>query len=111
MAMQEKFVINLAGKRTPAEIHGAIASALPVPEFYGRNLDALHDFLTERCAGAAIVFRNAGAGATALLCPACNAAMSETPGLAITFEPGRRRWRARPSDGRKARGRRVERRD
>jgi len=38
--------INGAEIRTPAEFHTAIARALPFPEGYGRNLDALWDVIT-----------------------------------------------------------------
>ena len=30
-----------------ANVHDAFAAALDLPEYYGRNLDALHDVLTE----------------------------------------------------------------
>ena len=30
------------------EVHGVFAEALDLPDYYGRNLDALHDCLTEQ---------------------------------------------------------------
>ena len=33
---------------SPAELHRAFAEALDLPEYYGKNLDALHDCLTEQ---------------------------------------------------------------
>lgn len=40
-------VLNCAEIRTRAELHDALSAILPLPEWYGRNLDALHDCLTE----------------------------------------------------------------
>ena len=34
--------------RAKADVHAAFAEALSFPEYYGNNLDALHDMLTER---------------------------------------------------------------
>ena len=39
------FTIDLAGVRSAAKLHDALAAALPLPAHYGRNLDALHDVL------------------------------------------------------------------
>ena len=30
-----------------ADLHAAFAAAIPLPDWYGKNLDALHDVLTE----------------------------------------------------------------
>ena len=68
-----------------ADMHDAIAAALPLPECYGRNLDALHDVLTEFGASWKIVFRNAGAVARGLRA-VCADSVEETPGLEIVFE-------------------------
>lgn len=104
MKKRGSFVIDLAGRQSPHEIQEAIAASLPVPEYYGRNLDALRDFLTE-WGRMRVVFKNAGAAAVAYLLPACAASMSEAPGLAVVFDGRQRKWRSRPSDGRKARRR------
>ena len=32
--------------RTNDELHAAFAAAIPLPDWYGNNLDALHDVLT-----------------------------------------------------------------
>ena len=39
--------INGARLTTEESVHEALALALELPEWYGRNLDALHDCLTE----------------------------------------------------------------
>lgn len=40
--------VDLTGVRSPAKFHRRIREVLPVPDWYGDNLDALHDILTER---------------------------------------------------------------
>lgn len=41
-----KITLNLRAARTPQEIHDQLQSALAFPDYYGKNLDALHDMLT-----------------------------------------------------------------
>ncbi len=79
------FTVDLADARSAAKMHDAIAAALPLPEHYGRNLDAFHDVLAEFGGSWKIVFRNAGAVARGLRA-VCADAMAETPGLEIVFE-------------------------
>jgi ribonuclease inhibitor len=79
------FTIDLAGVRSAAKMHDALAAALPLPAHYGRNLDALHDVLTEFGGSWTVVFRNAGAVARGLRA-ACADAVEETPGLQVLFE-------------------------
>lgn len=82
---KRRFVVDLAGVRSAARLHAALAETLPLPEQYGRNLDALHDVLTEFGPRWHIVFRNAGAAMNGLRA-VCEDAMAETPGLEIEFE-------------------------
>ena len=82
---RKRFVVDLAGVRSAARLHAALAAALPLPEHYGRNLDAFHDVLTEFGGNWSIVFRNAGAVAKGLRA-VCADAMEETPGLKVEFE-------------------------
>ena len=77
--------IDLAGVRSAAKLHDALAAALPLPAHYGRNLDALHDVLTEFGGSWTVVFRNAGAVARGLRA-VCADAAEETPGLRVSFE-------------------------
>ena len=79
------FIVDLAGVRSAAKMHDALAAALPLPEHYGRNLDALHDVLTEFGGSWKIVFRNAGAVARGLRA-VCMDAVEETPGLQVEFD-------------------------
>jgi len=82
---KRRFVVDLAGVRSAARLHAVLAEQLPLPECYGRNLDAFHDVLTEFGSCWRIVFRNAGAAAKGLRV-VCEDAMTETPGLEISFE-------------------------
>lgn len=41
------FFIDCASIGSRADFHAAFAGVLSFPEWYGRNLDALHDCLTE----------------------------------------------------------------
>ena len=45
--MNKEYIIDLAGVVSRKELHASIEAALPLPEWYGRNLDALYDVLTE----------------------------------------------------------------
>ena len=85
-AKKKVFTVDLTGVRSAARMHAAIAGALPLPEHYGRNLDAFYDVLTEYGGNWKIVFKHAGAVARGLRA-VCADAMTETPGLEIVFEP------------------------
>jgi ribonuclease inhibitor len=80
------FTVDLTGVRSAARMHAAISGALPLPEHYGRNLDAFYDVLTEYGGNWKIVFKHAGAVARGLRA-VCADAMTETPGLEIVFDP------------------------
>ena len=84
-ASRRQFVVDLAGVRSAARLHAALVAQLPLPQHYGRNLDAFHDVLTEFGGSWSIVFRNAGSAADGLRA-VCADAMAETPGLVIVFE-------------------------
>ncbi|MBO2517594.1 MAG: hypothetical protein CW338_10070, partial [Clostridiales bacterium] len=48
--MSEKFEqvwLDCAGWQDKEQIHAALKDALHFPDWYGKNLDALHDMLTE----------------------------------------------------------------
>ncbi len=82
---RRRFVVDLAGVRSAIRLHAALVEQLPLPEHYGRNLDAFHDVLTEFGGCWSIEFRNAGAVAKGLRA-VCEDAMEETPGLDIVFK-------------------------
>ena len=84
-ARRRRFVVDLAGVRSAVRLHAALAEQLPLPEHYGRNLDAFHDVLTESGGRWSVVFRNVGAVAKGLRA-VCADAMEETPGLKVSFE-------------------------
>ena len=41
-----KIILNLKQTATPAEAQAYLQRALSFPDYYGKNLDALHDMLT-----------------------------------------------------------------
>ena len=45
--MKKTYEIDLTGVDTYGEFHNRISAALSFPEYYGCNLDALYDMLTE----------------------------------------------------------------
>lgn len=52
--------IDLTGVSSREELHALLRGALPLPAWYGNNLDALHDALSEGGEDRELVFRNAG---------------------------------------------------
>ena len=52
----KEIVINCSEISSPAEIHDVLARELNFPEWYGSNLDALHDCLTALCEETRIIF-------------------------------------------------------
>ena len=51
-----EYVVSLADTSTREDLHKAISSAIPLPEYYGGNLDALHDVLTDISEPTRIIF-------------------------------------------------------
>lgn len=46
--MNEKtYTFDLSACYSPEDLHDLLSDVLPLPEYYGGNLDALHDALTE----------------------------------------------------------------
>lgn len=56
--MERVFYIDLQDVTSREELHRVIAEGLNLPEYYGNNLDALHDVLTEAGEGYNIIFYN-----------------------------------------------------
>ena len=81
---KQEYRIDLRGVRSARALHARLDGRLPFPEGYGRNLDALYDFLTEYGSGMRIVFEHSK-GAPAALKRLCTDASAETPGLEVVF--------------------------
>lgn len=92
--MNDEYIIDLAGICSREELHDRIEEGLPVPAWYGRNLDALYDVLTEPEYGGECLIRftgcdDLGEGMRRYLeamKQMCGAAEEENPGLTILFE-------------------------
>ena len=52
----KEITVNCAEIGTMAEMHAILARELNFPDWYGRNLDALHDLLTAICEETRITF-------------------------------------------------------
>jgi len=52
-----KITLNFAGINTPAAAQEYLARALAFPDYYGKNLDALYDMLTEWDRGGTFALR------------------------------------------------------
>ena len=52
----KEITINCTAVASLTEIHDILARELNFPEWYGRNLDALHDCLTSLCEETKITF-------------------------------------------------------
>ena len=55
---EREFIIDLEGAGSEDEIQERIEEALPLPDYYGENLDALYDVLTEYGNGWHIILLN-----------------------------------------------------
>ena len=88
-----EYTIDLSAAQNRGELHRQIAAVLPCPEYYGENLDALYDILTERGFGWHIFFSGCAAADAALpvsmtaLRRVCADAQAKTPGLKIDYLP------------------------
>ena len=43
----KEFTFDISTCYSPDDLHSLLADSLPLPEYYGGNLDALYDVLTE----------------------------------------------------------------
>ena len=78
----KEITINCATIASMAEIHEILARELNFPQWYGRNLDALHDCLTDLSADTAIILADA-AKADPRLIAVLRDASGENPHLRI----------------------------
>ena len=85
-------IVDLTGVRDRQSLHDRIQEALPMPEYYGRNLDAFYDVINEYGGSWKILFR--GCEEVRETMPAylsalerlCMDAEAENAGLSIIFE-------------------------
>ena len=91
--MSNSFYIDLTGVENRTELHDRIEQGLPVPEWYGRNLDALYDVLTEPEFGGDCLVCFTGCAGSSEKMPrymeamrqVCRAACEENLGLCVDF--------------------------
>lgn len=87
-----RYEIDLQDVRSREQFHDRIQEILPCPPYYGRNLDALYDMLTEQSGEWELVFRNYDdfahdtPGYANTLKTLCGEVMAECPNLTISFE-------------------------
>ena len=55
---EREFILDLEGVGSEEEVQERIMEALPLPDYYGENLDALYDVLTEYGTGWHIIVLN-----------------------------------------------------
>ena len=88
----DEYLIDLRGVTDRASLHCCLREALPLPEWYGGNLDALYDSLTEMPVPMTIRLRNWTDLQDSM--PACFDgfqrvlldARADLPGLTVLFE-------------------------
>ena len=56
--MSKVFYVVLSEVTTKEELQEVLVKELPLPDYYGRNLDALHDVLSESSSDWSIIFYN-----------------------------------------------------
>lgn len=54
----ETVIIDCSGIKTPESLHQKLAEALQFPDYYGKNLDALFDCLTENREDRELILNN-----------------------------------------------------
>lgn len=83
----KNITINCAGIASMAEFHGILARELSFPEWYGNNLDALHDMLTSISEDTEITFLHFSAlpSPTAGLLRVLRDSENENPKLEISL--------------------------
>ncbi len=56
--MEQVFYLDLKGIESKEDLHMLLARELPLPEYYGANMDAFYDVLTEQGDGWNLIFYN-----------------------------------------------------
>jgi len=87
----KEYHIDLKNIFSADDFHELLEQTLPLPDYYGGNLDALHDVLTEQSEGWDITFTNCGDAAAILgkymksIRKMCEKAQEENEKLQVTF--------------------------
>ena len=55
---ETEYIIDLSGVSTEEDVQERLSESLPLPDYYGENLDALYDVLTEYGNGWHIIVLN-----------------------------------------------------
>ncbi len=93
-------VVILNGRRmkTPARAHAYIKRKLSFPDYYGGNLDALHDCLTQRGTDMRLIVKHTdalrarlGAAYAERLFSVLADSAAENPRLTLELRPGRKK--------------------
>ena len=87
----KEYQVDLTSVFNADEFHERIGEVVPLPSHYGKNLDALHDVLTESRDWKLTFTSTTEAEVTmgkymASLRRMCKAAMEENPSLEVNFE-------------------------
>ena len=87
-----RFVLDLSACESAADVHRALADGLHFPAWYGGNLDALHDCLTDLHEPTDLVIRGESALDDLLgqragaFCRVLRDSAAENPNLTVRFE-------------------------
>lgn len=91
--MSRKYTFDISKCFSPEDIHSVIADEFDLPEYYGGNLDALHDVLTDVSDPVEITFVGTETASVVIgekfirsLKRMCEAAAKENDKLTIVFE-------------------------
>lgn len=83
-----RICVDCAGIRDAAAMHRRLAQALELPEWYGHNLDALYDCLTELEAPVRLVLQNwdSGKAFAAGFAAVFEDAAADNPDFSVEFQ-------------------------
>ncbi len=83
----KEILIDCTGMESPRQLHEALAREIPLPDYYGNNLDALHDCLME--VGTPICLRILNIGELGIFaggfCRVLEDSQEENPNLEVLF--------------------------
>ena len=86
------YVIDLKDVKTRSELYDRLEEVLPLPEYFGRNLDALYDVLSENTEKTRIRFKDLEVREYEIerylrrLRRMCGGLMEENPNIEVVFD-------------------------